>query len=375
MKKIKYIFLMAVMLMAMVLCTGCGTTKVDLNDYVTISAEGYDSMGRATYSFDTEKFLEDYGDKIKLNDEVKSAEITSENAANKLLDLCVQADLDRTGNLKNGDVVTLTWTCKDQLASEYFNCELEYSPIEYEVTELTEVKEFDPFEYLEVSFEGISPNGNIILTPNYNQPEIQYITFNANQKWDLKNGDVVTITASISGNGNSFVEKFGSVLSVDTKKYSVEGLEEVVTDQSQITEEAIQKMEKQGQDAYRAYIASYWDKPETLNDISYIGYYFLKAKDGMSSYNKNYMYLIYKVSATNPDTGKALEYYIYTRYTDLTVLPDGTCNVELSQYSMTEHTFRDDGYSYKGYESLDSLCNSEVISKIDSFEYVTNIQE
>lgn len=249
----------------MVLCTGCGTTKVDLNDYVTISAEGYDSMGRATYSFDTEKFLEDYGDKIKLNDEVKSAEITSENAANKLLDLCVQADLDRTGNLKNGDVVT--------------------------------------------------------------------------------------ITASISGNGNLFVEKFGSALSVDTKEYSVEGLEEVVTDQSQITEEAIQKMEKQGQDAYRAYIASYWDKPETLNDISYIGYYFLKAKDGMSSYNKNYMYLIYKVSATNPGTGKALEYYIYTRYTDLTVLPDGICNVDLSQYSMTEHTFEDDRYSYKGYES------------------------
>lgn len=375
MKKIKYVILMAIMLMAMALCTGCGTTKVDLNEYITISAEGYDSLGRATYTFDRERFLSDYGDKIELNDEVKSAELAADTAASRMLALCVQADLDKAVNLTNGDVVTLKWTCKDELASEYFNCELKYSDIEYEVADLAEVGKIDPFEYLTLSYTGIAPNATITFEVDYNQPEMQYISFSLDKRWPIKNGDTVTITASVQNDINMFVERFGVVPSTTTKEYVVDFLEECVSDASQITEEVIDKMVKQGEDAYRAHVASYWDKPETLKNIEYVGYYLLTAKEEMSTFEGNYMYCVYKVSASNPGTGNPVEYYVYAKYTNLTVLPDGTCNVNLSACSIPDESFRDGKYAYKGYADLNSLCNDEVVSKINTYEYVTTIQE
>lgn len=98
---------------AMFVLTGCGKTTVNLNQYITIVCGGYDSLGTASFTFDYEAFEKDYSGKIKLNsknnDEMKLLSLLSEgSSAELLLDMCVSQSLDRTGNLSNGDTVTIT---------------------------------------------------------------------------------------------------------------------------------------------------------------------------------------------------------------------------------------------------------------------------
>ena len=143
--------------------SGCGSTTIDLNKYITIEAEGYDSMGTLRCTFDYEAFEKDYDGKIKANvkssDGGTAAEIAmvlgfGEEVVDVFLDYCVYYQLDKRSDLSNGDVVTLTWDCEDEDAKKYFNVQLKYTDIQYTVKELTEVGTFDPFEYVSVEFSG-----------------------------------------------------------------------------------------------------------------------------------------------------------------------------------------------------------------------------
>jgi len=182
MKKIKFMFLVGTILLAMFMFTGCGSTTVDLNKYMTIEVTGYDSRGTAKYTFDRKSFIEDYSDKIKINSK-KSSDTASlglmldMSPAELLLDSCVKYELDKSKELSNGDVVTLKWNCEDNLAKENFNVKLKYSDIKHKVSELKEVDKFNPFDYVEVSFSGISPNVKVTITQIMNSRKCNILAF------------------------------------------------------------------------------------------------------------------------------------------------------------------------------------------------------
>lgn len=92
--------------------TGCGKKTVALDDYIKVSATGYDSIGTAEVSLDYKKFEKDYGKKIKFNkkesrhDFVKEHSLKSSMDDSKLLlDTCVQTEIDNDKHLSNGDVI------------------------------------------------------------------------------------------------------------------------------------------------------------------------------------------------------------------------------------------------------------------------------
>lgn len=366
--------------------TGCGTTTVDLNKYISIEADGYDSMGTVSYVFDSESFENDYSGKIKLNSESNGNAtgiglLTGETSTELLIDFCVDQSLDKTSNLSNGDVVTLTWDCDDELANEYFNCKLKYSDITYTVEDLTEVKKFNPFDYVEVSFTGISPNGDIEIIQDYEQSEMQYIKLTADKNSGLKAGDSVKIIAEVSGSVDTFVEKFGEVLGETEKTYEVEKLASYVVDVNDISSEVMEKMTKQGEDIFKSSVAKDWDEPENLKNISYIGNYFLTAKSDIEIGTKNYIYLVYKISAVNPEPEQEITFYYYVCFKDIVNETDGTISVDLNDYSAptsgwfgTEQ-FQIGIYTYAGFENLDTLYNDCVVSKVENYEYTSNINE
>lgn len=174
MKKIKNLLFLGMIAVAAFTLIGCGKTTVNLNKYITIACEGYDSLGTVTLTFDYEAFEKDYSGKIKLNskdsNEMKLLGLLSGgSSAELLLDMCVSQSLDQVRNLSNGDTITLTWNCEDEMAGEYFNCKLSYSDITYTVSGLTEAEKFNPFDYVEVSFAGTEPYISVSITPNYDQ--------------------------------------------------------------------------------------------------------------------------------------------------------------------------------------------------------------
>jgi hypothetical protein len=364
----------------MLALTGCGKTTVKLDKYVTITADGYDSMGTASYSFDYEAFKEDYSGKIKTSKDVNSL-YWGETTEELLLDFCVSQQLDKTDGLSNGDVVTLKWNCDETTAEEYFNAKLVYSDITYTVTDLKEVDKFNPFDYVDISFSGISPYGSVEITPDYDQAEIQYIKFSADKSSNIENGDTITITASISGSITSFAEKFGSVLGETEKTYVCESLPYYATDVNDISEDNMNAMIAQGEDIFRTYVNENWSNPDRLESVSYIGNYFLKAKGSLLWGNTNMLYLIYENQATNPDPEQTVVFYYYVCFNNVTILPDGDWTADSysapyykAWYNYSGNYFAVGRYAYTGYEDLDSLVNDLIISRIDSYEYTTTFK-
>lgn len=380
-KKLLIIGASSVMLFAL---TGCGKTTVKLNKYVKFTAEGYDSMGKVSYAFDYDTFEKDYSGKIKTSKKISELSgwslVSGETPDKLLLDFCVSQKLDQSDGLRNGDVVKLKWNCQDAIAEEYFNVKLDYADIDYTVQGLEQVGKFNPFDHVKVTFSGKSPNGTIVITPDSNQPEMKYVRFAADKSHGLKNGDSVSVTASISGNTDVFVEQFGQILEETEKKYTCDSLASYISDVNDIPEDMMNKMKTQSEDTFRAYVANQWDKPENLISVSFAGNYFLTLKDGMSGNANNYLYLIYEIEATNPKPEQTVKFYYYVQYHDIIKLSDGTCSVDLSSYHtpssswINSETFQIGSFTYLGYENLDALFNNCVVSKIDNYQYTSTLK-
>ena len=394
MKKIKGLLLLGMMAVAMFALTGCGKTTVNLNTYITIRCEGYDSLGTASFTFDYEAFEKDYSGKIKLStkdsNEMKMLVLMSgESSEELLLDMCVSQSLDQAKNLSNGDTITLKWNCEDEMASEYFNCKLNYSDITYTVSGLTEVEKFNPFDYVEVSFSETEPYIHATITPNYDQQEMQYIRFTADKEDHLCNGDTITITASISGSVDTFVENYGVVISETERTYTVEDMPHYATDVAEIPADIMDAMSAKGEEVFRAYVASNWSKPENLISVTYIGNYFLSSKPletevwgrNKTFWTENYLYLIYKITATNPDPEETIEFYYYINYADIEIQPDGTCSVDINSYTAPDtgwfatEIFKVGNYTYVGYANLETLKQNKVTERINDYEYTSSVQE
>lgn len=382
MRKLKQVLLLCVLGIVVFTLSGCGSTTIDLNKYVTVEAEGYDSMGTLNCTFDYEAFEKDYDGKIKANvkssDGGTAADIAlelgfGEEVVDVFLDYCVGYRPDKSSELSNGDVVNLQWDCEDEDAKKYFNVKLNYSDIQYTVKGLTEVGTFDPFEYVNVEFSGSSPNGPVNIMPNYDQPELQYVSFTADKNSGLKVGDSVEVSASISGSIDSFVERFGCVLGKTKEIYTVDALPRYIANIEDVPEEWYNKMDKQLQDCFNAHVASSWGSEERAG-IELVGNYLCTMKDGMTGSPNNYLYYVYQVNYSNDEISD-YTYYWYGYFNDIMILADGTCTVNLSDYTVSEERISlSDRYFVQGYADLDSFFNQHIVSKIDKYEYETTIQ-
>ena len=387
MKKLKQMLLACMLGVVVFALSGCGSTTIDLNKYVTIEAEGYDSMGTVTCIFDYEAFEKDYDGKIKAkvkgSDGGTAAEIAmvltfGDKVVEVFLDYCVNYQLDKYSELSNGDVVTLKWDCEDEDAKKYFNVQLKYSDIQYTVKGLTEVGTFDPFEYVNVEFSGASPNGTVAISQNYDKIEMQYISAYADKNSELTNGDKVTVTASVQGSVDSFVEQFGVIPSPLTKEFIVEGLPAYVTSSSEIDESTLNSMKQQAEDVYTANWIRNEGDLDGLKGLTYVGNYFLSKKDGARG-NENCIYLVYKVDAEFE--GETYPHYHFIKFSNIMVSGDGSCTVALNNHETATHRYNIDppeGYIavyYYGYETLDEMYTDCVLSQIDSYTFENNVAD
>ena len=402
MKKLKQMLLACMLGIVGFALSGCGSTTIDLNKYVTIEAEGYDSMGTVKCTFDDEAFAKDYNGKIKAtvksSDGGTAAEIAlelgfGEEVVDVFLDYCVYYQLDKRSELSNGDVVNLKWDCEEEDAKKYFNVQLKYSNIQYTVKGLTEVATFDPFEYASVEFSGISPDGTATISQNYDKTEMQYISFSTDVSSGLSNSDKVTVTASVQGSVDSFVEQFGAIPSPLSKEFTVEGLPSYVSSVAEINIGTLDAMKQTVEDAYKNLVDNrddgwriYWgrDSRDELVSFTYLGNYFLSEKETVTWNPKNSLYLVYKVDVVlyNPDdkgsSGEPGSYYYFAKYDNLSLNEDGTLAVDLENYQTpSRNCYLPSGYwidtEFDGYYSIDDLYKDCVQSVQDQYTWENNV--
>ena len=473
-----------VLLVVIFKVAGCGKTKVDLNDYLSISVAGTDTVGTASYSFDSNGLFMKLAETIGVKDEdaadpyyLLNSLTSGSKKWKKLSDLysmmnsTFQGSLDKTTDLSNGDEIVFEWNNnKDQMEQieKDFKVSFSCKEMKKDVEGLAKIQEFDPFEDVEVKFSGYAPNGTAEIQNNseYNY-ETPYLDFELDKRDGLSNGDKVTVSvANTAGDEDTFRENcirdWGVAPSAVTKEYTVEGLDEMedydpfehiivsfsgtspdttinitnntgiedlefeadkyeklklgdtvtvtakgyydedpaelcayegknltvtskeytvenvpkYADQlSEIPQDMLDKMDQNAQDKLNAYAANNWSDEERLVGISLEGEYFLYVKDGADTYDYwsgestyNKLFLVYKVSVEAD--GKPYEYYYYSRFSNIIIMEDGTCSLDMSAIATPDDTISVDGYYYyNGYADLDTLKYKTVTANLDNYTY------
>lgn len=370
--------------------TSCGRKAINLNDYITIEADGYDTIGKAHYYFDSEQLIEDNLEVFGLDEESGFALLDVIDKVESNLD----GELDKTENISNGDRITFKWdeSGKETLEEKY-KISLKYGDKTLDVEGLEEAKTFNPFDHISVSFGGIAPNGEATINVSDTMP-VSGLDIEADKRSGLSTGDTIKVTIGDSAeSAKDYCFARGYIPTETEMEFTVEGLSSYVQKLDEIPTDAYDKMNQHAQDVLTAHVAETWGEAEELRKIELIGNYLLTPKDTDISVDvNNYLYYIYKITikdVSKKDEKANYEYYYYSYYPNIVILVDGTCSFDLGSITVPEGSMSwgevygeafamtapdDHNYFYPGYKDLDSLFSKHVTAKIDRYNYETTVK-
>lgn len=362
----KFITMGTLLILMLGMLTACGKKKIDVSETLTLHFSGSNEYGIAeienAYDWVEEAFkeagIEDIDSFSALGDG-----LTIESA--------VSYEVYPKDNLSNGDEVTVKATFDNETVEKY-NIEFKASERKFIVDGLPEIEQVDLFENIEISYQGIAPDVTAAIVDTGTDSYVS-TSYSLDKSNSLDVGDIITVTATY--NKERLLES-GYKVESDTKEFEVPNVARYITKISDIPEDLMNKMKKQTEDSIHAQIASYWDNPDTLNGVNFMGNYLLTLKSGMFGLGHNVVYMIYRIDVANAEDN--FSYYTYCSFRDVILLEDGTCSVDLSDYTTPSRygeSFNKGKLYYIGYEQLESLFNKCVTSNIESYEYETNITE
>lgn len=185
---------------------------IDLNKFYSLTLSGYDGNGSAELTFDSEKFEQEYKDKLTLNEASARKWAEEQQQDEDYAEMIVEAFQDydpietmcdalennfytisQSEELKNGQ--TVTFECNSQELEDALEAAFGYEfkdLKDYKVEGLKEVTEYDPFENLKVTFKGVNGEG----TAEVEKPDDKisdHLKFYVYDDKDLSNGDVVVV--------------------------------------------------------------------------------------------------------------------------------------------------------------------------------------
>jgi len=349
---------------------------ININDYVTVEFDGYDTMGTATVELD-EEFWEDLFEKSSFKDKAKveKKEISSYySEADYMQDELsgkVKYEVDPENKLSNGDEVTVSWKVKASSIKKKFGVTIKCDDKKFTVEDLEEVETFDPFESLEVTFTGVDGDGQVSFNVTSDEEVFDDFSFDSDDRYYLSEGDVITVEFAPYLDEDDLAEycasEYGMVPTVKEKEYTVEGLGHYVSDVSELTETSLANVLTDAKDEVIKE-ANLSDK-ETMNACNYKGAYLLISDDPTDG---NEVFLVYECVVDLADgegNTDQITYCTYVEASNVTINADGVCGYA-GMYRGTYHTFDykssfDSNFYYYGYETLDE-CNAAIA---DDYKY------
>ncbi len=381
---------------------------IDVSKYMTLSADGYNTVGKLNIDFDTEKLEKDYGKQIttrfkkqmkNLKDDTYglsslTASLYDGYEADLFAETCATGSADKTKNLSNGDVVTYTWDDNSDEAEEAFGVKVKYTDITYTVSGLASVNTFDAFDGVDVEFSGISPDGRATVNSLPTAAEAQGLYYTLDENSGLSNGDTVTLT--VHSNRDDFsdcIDKYGAMPQVTEKTFTVEGLNEYVTSADTLSDSVLVSLQNQAEDVFKSYAAQRFSNGQTFKGMTYLGNYILTPKNKDSWGDKDRIVLAYQVTVHHDYTSELNttydaddSFFWYITFNNVSKDADGNIASGLNDYD-TPTTFVkiDSGvqkysfssstetWEYYGYASLDSLYNAAVNQYVENYNHQDNV--
>lgn len=362
-----------------------GSKTINLNKYLTVEVEGYEGFGEATATIDWDAIEDKYGKKLSFTRKAANeyGGFLSMTTPVEALRDGVTVTLDKREGLSNGDKVKYTIEIEDDL-EEYLNCKIKFKDGDEKVSGLEKVDTFDAFANLEVTFDGVGPNGTVNL--NYKGSELSTYDFTCDKSSGLSNGDTIVVSIN-ADNLENYINAIGKIPAESEKKYKVKGLESYVVSIDEIDEKALEDMKSQGFDVYNAMVASEWDESEELSSLDYIGNYLLVNKDPEGYGDKNYLYLVFKarVHNTHKTYDQVNNIYWTIGFSNLKVNGEGKVNVNVTDYRVGYDSFEIDSnvsdgwfgtkhWYYRGYPTLTELYKNVVTANADNYNHTDNVE-
>lgn len=384
------------------------TPTIDVSKYMTLSADGYNTVGKLNIDFDTDKLEQDYGKQIttrfkkqmkNLKDDTfglssLTASLYDGYEADLFAETCATGSADKTKNLSNGDVVTYTWDDNSDEAEEAFGVKVKYTDITYTVSGLASVNTFDAFDGVDVEFSGISPDGRATVNSLPTAAEAQGLYYTLDENSGLSNGDTVTLT--VHSNRDDFsdcIDKYGAMPQATEKTFTVEGLNEYVTSADTLSDSVLVSLQNQAEDVFKSYAAQRFSNGQTFKGMTYLGNYILTPKNKDSWGDKDRIVLAYQVTVHHDYTSELNTTYdaddsFFWYITFNNVSKDANSNIAsglndydtpttfvkidsgVQKYSFSSSTKT---WEYYGYASLDSLYNAAVNQYVENYNHQDNV--
>lgn len=218
--KRKIVYLLA--LCAAFVLTGCGATKIDLNEYLDVDYDGVHGYATATYEIDYEELITDYEEIFGFDDDDL---IEDEDGQEFYLEVveAVAGGLNKTENLENGDELVFEWDLDVEDLEEDYKVKFVYAEYTEVVEDLDELKEVDAFKGVEIKYDG--PSGFAYAWLDTSMQEYYQFYYNVNLEGKFSNGDKITVTLA-DGYMDSCIQA-GIVPKETSKTYTVSGLQEL----------------------------------------------------------------------------------------------------------------------------------------------------
>lgn len=190
-------------------------TRLDASKIYRVEYEGVNGKGKAYITVDqnNEEVLAIYDQALRELDLKKSYAISS-----------ISYMADPYENLSNGDKIKVTVDYNEEEFNKY-KIKLTNTTFEIQVEGLKDASDYDLFKDVKVNFEGVSGFGSASIdTSGCDTFASIYVSYDFDKyPVDLKNGDIVTVVASVD---EEDLYDNGYTTDVFEKKYTVEGLQE-----------------------------------------------------------------------------------------------------------------------------------------------------
>lgn len=353
-----------------VLAVNGSYNKLDMKKAVTIEYMGLNSNGKAVVNIDDE-YIADFASDVlgidpedledaDLEDLYSSKTSSKYKKAFKLAALLDTIEIECTPNenLSNGDEVTVK---VDYNEDKFKDNKIKLKNTEYKVKVegLSDGTEYDVFKDVKLSFRGVSPDLSVSIDTTECDEFVQRnVSFYLDNSYSVKNGDVITLTASVN---ESAAESNEYIIRETTKQYTVSGQAEYISSIEGIDMSAVYtEMNDQANAKVASWIGAYdWDIG-TVTSAALEGEptKWMLAKKSSDIYgDDNKFVAIYKCNAASAE-GTAV-WYIVVEIQDVVKNADGSITWDYINVNTAEGEFS----SIKA-EYIDSYVNNYTVTEI-----------
>lgn len=348
-----------VAVIALVAVVSNKSVKLDVEENTTITASGFDGNGTLDINIDKEA----------LGWELMDADYIPEDQESALLDSIEVVPSDKEG-LANGDEVTLKVKYQESLAKK-LKVKVKKTEWKYKVENLDEVEEIDPFDYIEVSFKGIAPNGTASVTTKDISSTYGCLSYQADTVKGLSNGDEITIECT--SDEKTYIDR-GYKFTETSKKYTVEGLQAYVAAPSDIDKKTMETLQTEAADIVSSYLEEQsTDRQVNNSGLNYEGSLVLMRKEFSGWLSNNEVILIYTTTVSGGEDGDIDPTVIYypIRFENVVINEDGKIEYEKVGKAYMADTNIEFGWGFRleGYEDSSKMASDLAKSKTDQFTY------